>query len=46
MRDALTTLADLAGVALVVAGIALVSVPTALVALGAAVLLGSWRVSR
>ena len=31
---------------MVVAGIALVSVPAALVALGAAVLLASWRVSR
>ena len=46
MRDVLTTLADLAGVALVIGGIALVSVPAALVALGAAVLLASWRVSR
>jgi len=46
MREILTTLAELAGAALIVAGIACISIPAALVAAGVGCIILSWSVTR
>ena len=44
-RDLLTTVLDLAGLALIVTGVSLVFVPAAVILAGAGLLVVSWRVS-